>query len=81
MTRSDTGTVGSYIKNGTLDPKAGTDAACLAYTSVGFTPGEVGNVLNTPVNVLNAITAQSAPFLANLGCPLNSNDGSTIPGS
>jgi hypothetical protein len=53
----------------------------LAYEFVGATPGQFGNILNIPVNLVNAITKDAAPFLQNLGCPINPNDGSTVPGS
>lgn len=72
---------GSYIKNGTLDTSTVPNALCLVFTSISFSPGEFGNILNIPVDLINVITADAAPYLKNLGCEISPTDGSKVPGN
>jgi hypothetical protein len=73
---------GSYIQDGQIDPELPFNALCLMYQALtGAQPGLIGQAVNLPVNALNALTAGLAPMAANLGCPLNHNDGSQVDSS
>lgn len=72
----------TYIQNGKLNTDAPYNAMCLVYqTLTGGFPAELGNVIDIPVAVENAIVAKIAPMAQNLGCPLNHNSGSSASGA
>lgn len=71
----------TYIQNGILNTTNAANALCLFYEFVGFTPGELGNVLNIPVDLANVIVEKAAPYLTDLGCGINPNNGSSVAGN
>lgn len=72
----------SYIRNGQLDTQTPYYAMCLIYqTLTGGFPAELGNVIDIPIAVQNAITSKVAPMASNLGCPLNHNSGNSVSGA
>ncbi|KXT09316.1 hypothetical protein AC579_260 [Pseudocercospora musae] len=72
----------SYISNGQLNQQTASYAMCLIYqTLTGGFPSELGQLINIPVAVENAITSKLAPMAQNFGCPLNHNSGSSASGS
>ncbi|KAK4496979.1 hypothetical protein PRZ48_011428 [Zasmidium cellare] len=72
----------TYIQNGQLNLNTPYDAMCLLYqTLTGPFPAELGNVINLPVAVENAITAKILRMAQNFGCPINPNSGDGVSGT
>ena len=72
----------SYLTNGNLNEQTPSYAMCLIYqTLTGGFPSELGQLINLPVSVLNAISSKLAPMAANFGCPRNHNSGSSVSGN
>lgn len=65
----------SYIKDGKLNEDNIKGVGCALYLGLGLVPSASGELLNLPVKLSNALTGQLAPFLQNLGCPNNFNEG------
>ncbi|KAI6885536.1 Cloroperoxidase [Hortaea werneckii] len=71
----------TYIQDGKLNTDLGDNALCLIYQALtGGFPSQLGQVINLPVALVNAMTAEIAPMAENLGCPLNHNSGSSVSG-
>ncbi|RMY64437.1 hypothetical protein D0863_09821 [Hortaea werneckii] len=72
---------GAYIKDGKLNTDLGDNTLCLVYQALtGGFPSELGQLINLPVALVNAMTAKIAPMAENIGCPLNHNSGSSVSG-
>lgn len=72
--------LGSYFKDGKLNEENVAGVGCALYLALAVVPSATGELVNLPVELANAITARLAPFLTNLGCPDNFNDGSQSSG-
>ncbi|KAI5361664.1 Putative chloroperoxidase [Septoria linicola] len=68
---------GTAIREGGLVDTAPPAVLCLIFQTIasGF-PATSGQVINLPINILNQITNELAPFASNIGCPLNHDGGS-----
>ncbi|GIZ42141.1 hypothetical protein CKM354_000542000 [Cercospora kikuchii] len=72
----------TYIQDGKFNPDTPADAMCLIYQALtGGFPSELGQVINIPVDISNAITAGLLPMAKNFGCPLNHNSGDSASGA
>lgn len=72
----------TYIQDGKFNPDTPADAMCLIYQALtGGFPSELGQVVNIPVDISNAITAGLLPMAKNFGCPLNHNSGGSASGA
>ncbi|PPJ52508.1 hypothetical protein CBER1_10348 [Cercospora berteroae] len=72
----------SYIQEGelNLNEESVKGLTCALYLALGTVPSATGEVLNLPVRLTDAIFEKVAPFMRDLGCPNNYNDGDQSPG-